>query len=109
MTVERFKTEEQNTFMVMSRFCDFCLKQSMTSHRCSACKAAQYCSTQCQYEDLSFHKTVCSTWAEDQLRKIGGAKYQKKSYKTKVDQEMKRVDNVLKEHFETLRGYGGKP
>ena len=59
--------EEQRTYSIVSRVCDFCLRESLSSHRCSGCKAAQYCSSQCQLEDVSFHKTVCSTFATDKL------------------------------------------
>jgi len=95
--------EEQKTFMVLSRFCDFCLKQNLSSHRCSECKAAQYCSVECQRQDLNFHKTVCSTWARDQFRKIGGKKLQKKKHKSQMDQLSENMDQILKEHYESNR------
>jgi len=78
--------EETKAFLVQSRDCDVCLKRSLSSHRCSKCYAAQYCSTQCQGEDLKFHKTVCSIWAKDKFRKIISAKQQKKIVQSQVDE-----------------------
>jgi len=78
--------EETKSFLVQSRDCDVCLKRSLSSHRCSECYAAQYCSTQCQVEDLKFHRTVCSIWAKDKFRKIINAKQQKKIFQSQVDE-----------------------
>jgi len=83
--------EECKTFHVQSRACDMCLKQSLFSHRCSECYAAQYCSNQCQVEDFKFHKTVCSTWAKDKSRKIINSKNQKKIYQSNIDKYSARV------------------
>jgi len=76
--------EECKIFLNKGRYCDMCLKMSIFSHRCSECHAAQYCSTQCQGKDLKFHKTVCSTWAKDQSKKVISSKQQKKMYKSKL-------------------------
>merc|ERR1712183_1166227 len=58
--------EEKKIFTIEARNCNFCLKESLSSHRCSACLSVQYCSTTCQKKDLKdFHKTVCATWAKD--------------------------------------------
>jgi len=81
--------EEVETFLTTSRYCDFCLKKSLYSHRCSSCLASQYCSTQCQGKDLVFHKTVCATWAKDKFRKIIRSKQQKEIYKTMLDEQLK--------------------
>jgi len=81
--------KEQKIFFTVSRSCDLCLKESLFSHRCAACYAAQYCSTDCQIEDQPFHKTVCSTWANDKFRKIVGSKMQKKVYKEHADKYFK--------------------
>jgi len=62
--------EEAKNFSSKARYCDFCLKMSLSCLRCSDCLAAQYCSTECQGKDLKFHRTVCSTWANDKFRKI---------------------------------------
>jgi len=77
--------EELAMFTNKGRDCDMCLKKSLFSHRCSECHAAQYCSTHCQVKDLEFHKTVCSTWANDKSKKIISSKHQKKIYKSMVD------------------------
>jgi len=69
--------EEENNFYSKGRFCDFCLKISFSSHRCD-CLASQYCSTECQGKDLKFHRTVCSTWANDKFRKLISSKEPKK-------------------------------
>jgi len=62
--------KEYEIFAIESRDCDLCLKSSLSSHRCSACRSVQYCSTVCQKKDLKFHKTVCATWAKDKSRRI---------------------------------------
>merc|ERR550519_2445818 len=83
------QADDQKTFYAKARICDFCLKRSLSSHRCLECKASQYCSTQCQREDLTFHTTVCSTWAKDKFRKLVGAKHQQKRNKSFVDDYFK--------------------
>ena len=70
--------DERKLFISNGRDCDLCLKTSLSSHRCSNCHAAQYCSTNCQLTDFKFHKTVCSSWANVKSRKIISAKEQKK-------------------------------
>jgi len=85
--------EQRRMFLTESRDCDFCLRQSLSSHRCSGCLAAQYCSTSCQKKDKDFHATVCSVWAKDPYRKIMGAKKQKKMHKEFLD---KYYDEVFK-------------
>merc|ERR1719186_1437100 len=62
--------KENDVFAIESRECDFCFKSSLFSHRCSACRSVQYCSTVCQKKDLDFHKTVCDRWAKDKSRRI---------------------------------------
>merc|ERR550519_1086566 len=62
---------ERKTLFEKTRVCHLCLKMSSTSHRCTECLAAQYCSKDCQEKDWNdFHKTVCSTWAEDPSRRL---------------------------------------
>jgi len=78
--------EEFKMFLTKGRNCDLCLKMSLSSHRCSECYAAQYCSNQCQHQDFKFHKTVCSSWAKDKSRKIISSKEQKKVSKSRVDE-----------------------
>ena len=83
-------------FAIEGRECDFCLKLSLSSHRCSSCLATQYCSTFCQKEDLEFHNSVCATWAKDESRRIGGKgkqkDYMKNLFEEKADQEGKKSD-----------------
>ena len=83
-------------FAIEGRECDFCLKLSLFSHRCSSCLATQYCSTFCQKEDLEFHNSVCATWAKDESRRIGGKgkqkDYMKNLFEEKADQEGKKSD-----------------
>ena len=62
--------EDIKLFAIESRDCDFCFKSSLSSHRCTACFTVQYCSTDCQKQDLDFHQTVCATWAKDASRKL---------------------------------------
>jgi len=81
--------EEIKIFFSESRNCDLCFKSSLFTHRCSECKAAQYCSTLCQGEDLSFHKTVCQNWAKDPSRKIISGKKQKKIFKAAATRAFK--------------------
>jgi len=76
--------QENRNFLTSSRTCDFCLKQSLSCHRCSSCCAAQYCSTTCQRKDLSFHKTVCDVWATDKSRKLPDGRNQKKIFKSRI-------------------------
>lgn len=70
--------KEEEMFWGEARDCDMCLKMSLTSHRCADCRTVQYCSPQCQQKDLHFHRTVCSTWAQDPARKLLSSKKQKK-------------------------------
>jgi len=76
--------KEWDTLYSESRECDLCFKSSLLTHRCSECKAAQYCSTLCQGKDLSFHRTVCSNWAKDPSRKIISGKKQKNIHKAEL-------------------------
>jgi len=73
--------KEMELFVQDARHCCLCLKLSLSSHRCSDCLAAQYCSTECQKKDLHFHRTVCSTWANDQNKKLASSRKQKKILK----------------------------
>ena len=82
----KISREEQKLFISETRFCDLCLKGSLSSHRCSACLAAQYCSTKCQEEDLNFHKSVCSFWAQDKSKRIIGKGKQKKHMKNLAEE-----------------------
>merc|ERR1719319_525772 len=77
--------EEAKNFLITSKYCDFCLKKSLFSHRCSACYAAQYCSTECQRKDLKFHKNVCHNWAKKKFRKIICSRKQKEKYNSHFD------------------------
>jgi len=73
--------KEFKVFLSKSRVCDVCLVNSFSSHRCSSCLAAQYCSTKCQKKDLEFHKTVCDAWAKDKRRRMVSSSQQKKVFK----------------------------
>jgi len=80
--------EEKALLISTGRICDFCLKQSLSCHRCSECCAAQYCSTSCQNQDLDFHKTVCKAWSKDESRKLISGRKQRKIYKSRVEEQM---------------------
>ena len=86
-TVESPFKKELHIFMIESRDCDLCFKSSLSSHRCSACRTVQYCSTICQRKDLKFHKSVCETWAKDKNRKILDKKKQKDHWKSVFDKD----------------------
>jgi len=76
--------EEWNLLLARSRICDVCLKFSFSSHRCSECLAAQYCSTECQKKDLKFHRTVCADWAQDEHKRMMSSRQQKKIFKSRL-------------------------
>lgn len=44
--------------------CDYCKAPSEKTKRCSDCKFARYCSTQCQYADWKTHKSICAIFKE---------------------------------------------
>ena len=84
--------QEIHLFEIESRECDFCLKSSLSSHRCSSCLTVQYCSTVCQNKDLDFHKTVCSTWAKDKSRRIIDREKQRNYWKSVIEEQWRTAD-----------------
>jgi len=48
------------TTLLSTNTCLTCLKQLETTQRCSRCRVAQYCDTECQKKDWPRHKQFCS-------------------------------------------------
>jgi len=62
----------------VAKFCDNCLRRSVTCHRCSICKSSQYCSKECLEEDWEkYHKSVCGSLKMNKDKKLPCSKKQK--------------------------------
>ena len=82
---------EIKKILAYSKTCDYCLRISINSHRCSTCLSAQYCSQSCVLKDREFHESVCATWAKDEKRQMPDNRGQKKSLK-KLTKTVKKIE-----------------